>query len=101
MRYNSFLDYYPQLFNQLQVHLQNEIKENLINSNINKNNYLDYVKSEIQKYLPYNNSAVFTSKWVSIFKAEGFDFPYIQIKEINKLLAYSLPNVCSQSMYTN
>lgn len=92
MRYNSFLDYYPQLFDQLQLDLQNEIKENLINTNIDKKRYLDFVKSEIQKYLPYKNSKDFISKWVDTFKAEAFDFPYIQIKEINKLLAYTLPN---------
>lgn len=92
MRYNSFLDYYPQLFNQLQSDLQNEIKENLINTNIDKTIYLDHVKSEVQKHLPYKNSKDFISKWVDTFKAEAFDFPYIQIKEINKLLAYTLPN---------
>jgi len=90
MRYNSFLDYYPQLFNQLQLDLQNEIKENLINTNIDKTRYLDYVKSEVQKHLPYKNSKDFISKWVVTFKAETFTFPYTRIKEINMLLAYTL-----------
>jgi hypothetical protein len=69
-------------------YLKSEIKENLLILPAEKINlYLDFVEDKISStpYFNIDNNAV--DRWISMYNLENFAFPFIENKEVKKLIS--------------
>ena len=85
-----FLTLYPEWFKEVSIDLENEIHENLLITNIQKESYLSYIKKRILEDIPFESHKKIIDKWVETYALEDLKFPYLDHKEIKILIASSL-----------
>lgn len=71
--------------------LKSEITENLLILPSEKiNPYLDFLEDKIKKtpYFDIDNNAI--DRWISMYNLENFAFPFIENKEVKKLISMSV-----------
>jgi hypothetical protein len=85
-----FLMLYPDWFTEVSINLENEMHENLLIANIQKESYLRYIKKRILEDIPFESHTKIIDKWVETYGLEGLKFPYLDYKDIKILIASSL-----------
>lgn len=85
-----FLTLYPEWFKEVSIDLENEIHENLLIANIQKESYLNYVKRRISSEIPFENNEETLEKWKETYNLEDLIFPYLDNQEIKIRIASSL-----------
>lgn len=85
-----FLTLYPDWFSEVFINLENEIHENMSFAQINKEDYLNYVKRRISEKIPFENNEETIEKWKETYNLEDLIFPYLDNQEIKIRIASSL-----------
>jgi hypothetical protein len=68
-----------------------EIKENILFLPQEKMNiYLDYVKDKIENSQNYSTNEISLDKWITAYKLESLNFPYLENKDVNQLITKSI-----------
>ncbi|WP_276974599.1 hypothetical protein [Flavobacterium filum] len=68
-----------------------EIKENILLLPQEKMNiYLEYVKDKIENSQNYSTNEISLDKWITAYKLESLNFPYLENKDVNQLITKSI-----------
>jgi hypothetical protein len=71
--------------------LKSEINENILNLPSDKvNPYLDFVEDKLKKTPYFNTNKSIIDKWITEYDIQDIDFPFLENKEIKKLISMSV-----------